>query len=381
MQLLDTSALLEGSKEGLILVCVIEELDHLKTKEGPVGKKARDVIKYIYRNCMDQILDETKNYSKEGKTTDEMLLWVAGERGYELITADLSLYLQAIGRNIDCSFIDGSKNEFRLVPTTTYLTDQEYSDILVGKYDIKHPDNHFLIYEDEAYRVMNGVPIPVKYRKINNEWVGEIKPRNIEQRCLIDLLLSDVPVVAVHSKYGCGKSYLMLNYILSVVGDGKPFHKLIVIPNNSAVSQSRDVGTLPGDILEKEFVYLGPIIDLFGKEKVREMMLKGELEVAPIAFTRGRNWDKAIVWVSESQNLTDYHVKLLLGRIGEGARILFDGDVRQEDNKVFTENSGLVLLHKLSTVPECSMFGSVELKTIERSRVARLADVLDRLGE
>ena len=84
---------------------------------------------------------------------------------------------------------------------------------------------------------------------------------------------------------------------------------------------------------------------------------------------------------SESQNLTSYHVKLLLGRIGENTRIFFDGDVRQEDNKVFTENSGLVLLHRLSRTEGANLFGSVQLKTIERSKVAVLADMLDRLEE
>lgn len=381
MLLLDTSALLEGEREGVILICVIEELDRLKTKEGPVGKKARDVIKYIYRESMDNIFDETINYPQGDNTTDDMLLWVAAAENYKLVTADLSLFLRAIGRKLECDFIDGSNNQFRLTPTSTYLTDQEYSNVLMGVHQGIYPENHFLIYGSEAFRVINGIFVPVKYKKLVNSWTGEIKPRNIEQQCLIDLLLSEVPVVAVHSKYGCGKSFLMLNYVLGVVGDGKKFAKLIVIPNNAAVAQSREVGTLPGDLLEKEFVYLGPVIDLLGKEKVKEMMMKGELEVAPVAFTRGRNWDNAVVWVSESQNLTDYHVKLLLGRIGENARILFDGDVRQEDNKVFTENSGLVLLHKLSSVPESSMFGSIELKIIERSRVARLADVLDRLGE
>lgn len=379
MLLLDTSALLEGEREGIILMSVIRELDNLKTREGLVGKKARDTIKYIYQNCLGNIEDESASYQINLMPTDQILLNVANEKGYTLVTADLSLFLQARARKIKTAFIESDKNGFKLAPTATYLTPEEYTSVLTGNYEKQHPENHFLIYGDEAFKIINGTPTIVKYRKIKNEWIGEVKPRNVEQKCLLDLLHSDTPVVAVHSKFGCGKSYLMLNYILSVLGEGKQFDKLIVIPNNSAVSQSREVGTLPGDILEKEMVYLGPLIDLLGPDRIRDMMAREQLEVVPIAFARGRNWDNAIVFVSESQNLTSYHMKLLLGRIGENSRIFFDGDVRQEDNKVFTENSGLVLLHRISETESSHMFGSVELRSIERSAVARLADVLDKI--
>ena len=378
MLLLDTSALLEGEREGKILMSVIKELDNLKTREGAVGKKARDTIKYIYQNALDNIEDESKDYQIDIMPTDQILLNVAKAKDYTLVTADLSLYLQAQARKIESLFIESDKNGYKLAPTATYLTQEDYASVLTGTYEKQHPENHFLIYGEEAFRIINGTPTIVKYRKIKNEWIGEVKPRNVEQKCLLELLHSDTPVVAVHSKFGCGKSYLMLNFILQEL-EKERYKKLIVVPNNSAVSQSREVGTLPGDILEKEMVYLGPLIDLLGPEKIRDMMAREQIEVVPIAFARGRNWDESIVFVSESQNLTSYHMKLLLGRIGEKSRIFFDGDVRQEDNRVFTENSGLVLLHKISSTESSHMFGSVELRSIERSPVARLADVLDKI--
>jgi phosphate starvation-inducible PhoH-like protein len=169
----------------------------------------------------------------------------------------------------------------------------------------------------------------------------------------------------------------MLNYLLGQIGNNGHYKKLIVIPNNSSVADSKEVGLLPGDILDKEMSFLGPLIDLLGPDRLREKMEREEIEVVPIAFARGRNWDNSLVFVSESQNLTDYHIKLLLGRMGENSRIFFDGDVRQEDSRVFADNSGLVLLHKLAQTDSSKLFGSVELKSIERSMVARLADVLD----
>lgn len=379
MYLLDTSALLRGERDGKILVTVIEELDNLKTKEGRIGKDARRVLKYIYKYAMDQILDEGETI-RNCLNTDDALLAMAESEDLILLTADLSLFLQAKGRDIPCEYMNGKSTEHLLESTTTYITGEEYADILLGDYEGDYPENHFLIFEDEAYRIVGGRPKAVKYRTINNQWVGEIKPRNVEQKCLIDLMSSNTPVVAVHSKYGCGKSYLMLNHMLEMI-DKAMYEKIIVVPNNSVVAGSRDVGILPGDLLEKEFVFLGPMIDLLGKAEVMTMVEYEQLEVAPIAFTRGRSWEDAIILVSEAQNLTEYHVKLLLSRVGEGSKIFFDGDVRQEDNAAFTNSSGLTLLHKLSNSSEARLFGSVELKTIERSKVARLADVLDRMEE
>lgn len=379
MRLLDTSALLEGERDGKILLCVVSELDNLKTKEGLIGKKARDTIKIIYRDLMENIYNEEEFYDVTGMRTDDILLLLAGAENWTLVTADLSLFLKANALNLEREFIEGGKNQYKLRPTSTYLTDREYCEILEGNYKAKHAENHFLIFGEEAFRIIDGKPEHIMYQEIRNSFNHAIKPRNVEQKCLIHLLHSDVPVVAVHSKYGCGKSFLMLNYILATLGDGKRFKKLLIIPNNSAVLESRDVGTLPGDILEKEFVYLGPMIDMFGKDIVRQMLTDELIEVAPVAFVRGRSWDDSIIWVSEAQNLTSYHAKLLLGRVGENSKMLFDGDVRQEDNKIFTNNSGLVTLHRLSETPSANLFGSVELKTIERSKVARMADELDQL--
>lgn len=381
MRLLDTSALLEGEKDGLIPLSVVKELDGLKNREGLIGKKARDVIKFIYREKMDSFYNESKEMVSQELRTDDILLELAKTKRWTLVTADLSLYLRAGSLGIDCEFIDGSRNEYRIQPTTTYLSDREYCEIMEGRFKKDLPENHFLIFGDSAFRIVDKTPIPVKYREIENNWVGKIKPRNVEQQCLIDLLLSDVPVVAVHSKFGCGKSFLMLNYILGNIGDGKKYKKLIVIPNNAGVANTREVGTLPGDLFEKEFGFLGPMIDLLGREQIRNMVMNEMIEIAPMSSVRGRNWEDCLVFVSESQNLTSYHIKLLIGRIGEKARILFDGDVRQEDNKVFTENSGLVLLHKLQFSEGAKLFGSVELRTIERSKVAMLADIMDKLEE
>lgn len=100
----------------------------------------------------------------------------------------------------------------------------------------------------------------------------------------------------------------------------------------------------------------------------------------PISLARGRNIENSIIIVNEAQNLTEYHIKLLLGRVGEGSRIFFDGDLKQTDKRVFEEQNGLKLLTRLSESNEYkSLFAHVNLIKSERSKTAMAAQFLDEI--
>lgn len=105
-----------------------------------------------------------------------------------------------------------------------------------------------------------------------------------------------------------------------------------------------------------------------------------ELEVVPIASIRGRSFSNAIVIINEAQNLTEYHIKLLISRCGENSRVFFDGDLKQTDSLIFKDKSGLKLLLKLRESPIYSkIFAAVKLRRIERSLVAQAAEYLDEI--
>jgi PhoH-like ATPase len=88
-----------------------------------------------------------------------------------------------------------------------------------------------------------------------------------------------------------------------------------------------DLGALPGDMIEKIQPLIGPLIDIVGIITVLEWIKEEKLEIVPMAYIRGRNFTDSIVIVSEAENLTEEHIKLLVGRCGEGTRIFFDGDI------------------------------------------------------
>jgi PhoH-like ATPase len=80
-------------------------------------------------------------------------------------------------------------------------------------------------------------------------------------------------------------------------------------------------------MIEKIQPLIGPLIDIVGIITVLEWIKEEKLEIVPMAYIRGRNFTDSIVIVSEAENLTEEHIKLLVGRCGEGTRIFFDGDI------------------------------------------------------
>lgn len=130
--------------------------------------------------------------------------------------------------------------------------------------------------------------------------------------------------------------------------------------------------------LDKSIPSIGPLIDLIGIDFVNKLISKEELEIVPLAYIRGRSFLDTIVIVNEAQNLTEDHVKLLIGRCGKGTRIFFDGDIKQADRQIFRDKNGLNLLFKLKESPIYSkLFSAIQLYRTERSLTACAADFLD----
>lgn len=133
-------------------------------------------------------------------------------------------------------------------------------------------------------------------------------------------------------------------------------------------------------MIDKVAGQIGPLIDLVGIDHINQMIALEQLEVVPMAMMRGRSFNNSLIIVNEAQNLTEDHIKLLLGRVGENSRILFDYDYKQSDSNLFRNKSGVKMLLNLSESPVYSkMFAAVKLNTTVRSKTACAADYLDNL--
>jgi predicted ribonuclease YlaK len=397
MYLLDTNVLLKYPSvlshfdgEVALSIRVLEEIDGLKKNSNPeVAYEARRASHKILK-VMDKIHFELKVNRKV--SVDDSLIELAKKRGYTLITNDLNVIIKSNARKVKCQSYDKVETNYTGVQYyTVELDENSYNEELEKMLDTCVPpmemrENEFLIVKDQNGDAVcnlifkNGKLELLNGHAIKSDYAGKITPRNLEQDCLMELLYDgQVSIIAATGEYGTGKSYILTNFALQQLSKGK-IDKIVYVPNNSIVENARELGTLPGDTTDKELVYMGPILDIVGEDRARDMILHGQIEVVPISVMRGRSFNNAIVLINEAQNLTTEHIKLLIARCGERTRIFFDGDIKQSDSHVFKNKSGLKLLLHLSKSEEyASIFGTVRLNSIERSRTAQASAYLDNL--
>lgn len=383
-------------------MCVLREIDDLKKNQNyEIGQKARKAAVFISKN-MDNIEFYIPDPPKIA--TDDQLLSLAKERGAVLITNDVSLKVRAIVMKIDTEGYswDGDYTGIYYLDIKD-MTKEVYDSILAELYETGFYEqedhtfsyNEYLIvppYDEDAsngdtniFKYDGAVFKQVYIQTIETNWLinpkkKEIKPRNIEQICLFDSILNkNNQILYVGGPFGTGKTFCTHHYAINQLETGK-IKKIVYVPNNSYTQNTMDLGALPGDLIEKVQPIIGPLIDIVGIDQVLDWLHVGQVEIVPVAYIRGRNFTDSIVIVSEAENLTEEHIKLLVGRCGDGTRIFFDGDIHQADSAIFKDRNGLKLLLKLHESGEFSrIFSTVQLVRIERSIVAAAADYLDKL--
>lgn len=202
-----------------------------------------------------------------------------------------------------------------------------------------------------------------------------IYPRNEEQVCAFDMIKdSTKPIKLITGRWGSGKTMILVTAALEALQLGK-FDKIVWLRNNIDVKDTKDLGALPGEVIDKLLPFLGPFIDHAGENSVRTMIQKGTLCVEPLQTIRGRNFKNTLIMCSEAENLTKEHIQLIIARAAEGSEVWLDGDNRQRDKVTFEKSRGLETL--IERLQGEELFGYVHLVKSERSKVAEMADLLD----
>ena len=146
---------------------------------------------------------------------------------------------------------------------------------------------------------------------------------------------------------GTGKSFLAVSVAITLLMEKKIER---VILSRPAVEAGEKLGFLPGDMKEKVDPYLRPLYDalyeLFGADKIDKKIETGEIEIAPLAFMRGRTLKNCFAILDEAQNATETQIKMFLTRIGENSKLVVNGDPSQVD-LINKEHSGLIKSKKV----------------------------------
>ena len=218
------------------------------------------------------------------------------------------------------------------------------------------------------------------YTKQRKRHVAMI-PKNLRQEDYIEYL--DDPnkhIVFSMGPAGTGKTLLGVLAAVRALKEGE-IDKIVV--TRPAVSVDEQHGFLPGTLEEKMAPWTRPIFDVFNEywspQQIEAMIADQTIEIAPLAYMRGRTFKGAYIIADEMQNATPSQMKMLLTRIGDGSRIVVTGDLAQHDRGY--ENNGLKdFVHKLKQ-KKSSMIAVVEFQRQDVERHEAVSEVLSIYGD
>ena len=197
-----------------------------------------------------------------------------------------------------------------------------------------------------------------------------VKPKTLGQKRYVDSIKSHTVTFAI-GPAGTGKSYLAVALAVRALKLKEVNRILLTRP---AVEAGEKLGFLPGDLQSKIDPYLRPLVDalyeLFGGEALSKLQERGTIEVAPLAYMRGRTLDDSFIILDEAQNTTPEQMKMFLTRLGNGSRMVINGDITQTDLPG-SQTSGLVEAMKILQNVEDISFCRFTEKDVVRHKLVQ----------
>ena len=290
-----------------------------------IKKNISSELKYVYseNNSLSIIFQN-----------NDLLFGVAGEFNNNLKELEKITKTSLYSRGNSILVKSEAKKNDLIKNAIQFLTEQFLNNGTIEKKDIISSINEFMI--DEKNNSEKKVEYIIKTPK------KSVIPRSERQKEYVRALReSDIIISA--GPAGTGKTFLAVAIALTMLLD-KKIERIIL--SRPAVEAGERLGFLPGDMREKVDPYLRPLYDslydLLDFEKIQKKIEVGDIEIAPLAFMRGRTLKNSFAILDEAQNATDTQIKMFLTRIGENSKIVINGDPSQID----LPNKSLSGLHR-----------------------------------
>ncbi len=265
-------------------------------------------------------------------TNNEMLMSIVGQFDQNL--KDLSKFTKTRtyfrGNSITCK--GSSENIILFTEAIKFLVDKYFLTKIIEKEDI------FLSVKKNMKLDKSNVK---SFKQLIKTPRKSVIARSEKQSDYIKALKENEIVMSL-GPAGTGKSFLAVSVAVTLLLEKKIDR---VILSRPAVEAGEKLGFLPGDMKEKVDPYLRPLYDalyeLFGSDKIDKKIEAGEIEIAPLAFMRGRTLKNCFAILDEAQNATETQIKMFLTRIGENSKLVVNGDPTQID-LINKSQSGLI---------------------------------------
>lgn len=205
-----------------------------------------------------------------------------------------------------------------------------------------------------------------------------IKPKTIVQKQYVDAIRKNMIVFGV-GPAGTGKTYLGMAMAIQAFKENEVSRIILTRP---AIEAGEKLGFLPGDLQSKVDPYLRPLYDalyqIMGADSFNHNMEKGLIEVAPLAYMRGRTLDNSFIILDEAQNTTPAQMKMFLTRIGFGSKVIVTGDLTQKDLPPGTKSGLDEALAILKNIDEISIIRFTNADVVRHPLVQRIVEAYEK---
>ena len=281
-------------------------------------------------NNVQQKLSSKLNYVYSDNDTlsiifqnNEVLLGVVGEFNNNIKELEKITNTSIYSRGNSILVKSTPKNNELVKNAIKFLSEQFIINRTIEKKDIISSVNKFMI--DEKINSKKNIEYIIKTPK------KSVIPRSEKQKSYV-YALKESEIVISTGPAGTGKTFLAVAVALTMLLE-KKIERIIL--SRPAVEAGERLGFLPGDMRDKVDPYLRPLYDslydLLDFEKIQKKIEVGDIEIAPLAFMRGRTLKNSFAILDEAQNTTDTQIKMFLTRIGENSKIVINGDPSQID--------------------------------------------------
>lgn len=408
-------------------IAVLEELDHFKRGDELINFHARDFLRHLDQMTGDIISDNGASLGKDLGTiriivnnewhndvvsvfhedsADHRILNTAyiladtnRNKLVTLVSKDTNVRMKAKALGMRAQDYTTDKVEsidklYKGVRRLENIPDEVIDTLYQNPFSVSHDkldqvenprsNENFIFRNGQKSVLANYDSTSGLFYRINKQTAYGIQPRNAEQSFALNALAAPhVQLITMTGKAGTGKTLLALAGAL----EARSQYRQIYLARPIIPLSNRDIGFLPGDIHSKIDPYMQPLFDNLNvikhqfKQKderfvkINEMIESEKLVITPLAYIRGRSFQKVFFIIDEAQNLTPHEIKTIITRAGEGTKIVFTGDIHQIDQP-YLDSLSNGLSYLINRMVDQPMYAHVTLEKGERSALAELASDL-----